>query len=82
MNGDVTLSAIELFVALVAAAAVVALLARRVALPYTVSLVVFGLGAAVIGADAIDFEITPELVLAVLLPGLIFDAAYRIDFRS
>ncbi|CAN5536148.1 hypothetical protein BH20CHL6_BH20CHL6_17550 [soil metagenome] len=82
VNGDVTLSAIELFVALVAAAAVVALLARRVALPYTVSLVVFGLGAAVIGADAIDFEITPELVLAVLLPGLIFDAAYRIDFKE
>ena len=76
-----TLSVIELFIALVAGAVVVALLARRIAVPYTVALVVFGLAAAVF-APALEFEITPELVLAVLLPGLIFEASYQIEIRE
>ena len=79
MTGEVTLNAVELFVALVAVAAVVGLLARRIAFPYTVALVVFGL-AAVLFAPELDFEITEELVLAVLLPGLIFEASYQLDF--
>jgi len=41
--------------------------------------VVFGL-AAVLFAPEFDFEITEELVLAVLLPGLIFEASYQLDF--
>ncbi len=79
MTGEVTLNAVELFVALVAVAAVVGLFARRIAVPYTVALVVFGL-AAVLFAPELDFEITEELVLAVLLPGLIFEASYQLDF--
>lgn len=78
MTGDETLNAIELFVALVAVAAVVGLFARRIAVPYTVALVVFGLAAAIF-APQIDFEITEELVLAVLIPGLVFEAAYQLD---
>ncbi len=77
--GEVTLNAVELFVALVAVAAVVGLFARRIAVPYTVALVVFGLAAAIF-APQLDFEITEELVLAVLLPGLIFEASYQLDF--
>ena len=76
-----TLSVVELFIALVAGAAVIALLVRRIAVPYTVALVVFGLAAAVF-APALEFEITPELVLAVLLPGLIFEASYQIEIRE
>jgi len=79
MTGEVTLNAVELFVALIAVAAVVGLFARRIAVPYTVALVVFGL-AAVLFAPELDFEITEELVLAVLLPGLIFEASYQLDF--
>ena len=78
MSGEETLNAIELFVALVAVAAVVGLFARRIAVPYTVALVVFGLAAAIF-APQIDFEITEELVLAVLIPGLVFEAAYQLD---
>ncbi len=78
MTGENTLNAVELFVALVAISAVVGLVARRVAVPYTVALVVFGLAAAIL-APPLDFEITEELVLAVLLPGLIFEAAYQLD---
>jgi len=79
MTGEVTLNAVELFVALVAVAAVVGLFARRIAVPYTVALVVFGL-AAVLFAPELDFEITEELVLAVLLPCLIFESIYQLDF--
>lgn len=81
MAGEETLNAIELFVALVAVAAVVGLLARRIAVPYTVALVVFGLAAAIF-APPLEFEITEELVLAVLLPGLVFEAAYQLDIRE
>ncbi len=79
VTGEVTLNAVELFVALVAVAAVVGLFARRIAVPYTVALVVFGLAAALV-APPLEFEITEELVLAVLLPGLIFEASYQLDF--
>jgi CPA1 family monovalent cation:H+ antiporter len=78
MEREVTFTAVEVFVGLLAAAALVALLARRVAVPYTVALVVFGLAAAIF-APGIDFAITPELVLVVLLPGLVFEAAYNLD---
>jgi CPA1 family monovalent cation:H+ antiporter len=74
-------TAATLFVALVAAAAVVALLARRIAFPYTIALVVLGLVVALAGPP-IDLQLTPGLVLLVLLPGLVFEAAYRIDLRD
>lgn len=81
MQGEATLNAVELFVALVAIAALIALVARRIAVPYTVALVVFGLGGAIV-APRVGFGITEELVLAVLLPGLIFEAAYQTDLGS
>ena len=78
MAGELTISIVEVFVALVTAAAAIALVARRVAVPYTVALVVFGLAAAIF-APNVDVAVTPELVLAVLLPGLIFEASYHLD---
>lgn len=78
MTDDATIAAVELFVALVAAAAIVALVARRFALPYTVALVVLGLGIAALGPNR-DISISPQLVLIVLVPGLVFEAAYRLD---
>ncbi len=78
MEGQTTITAVEIFVGLVAAAGLIGLLARRVAVPYTVALVVFGLAAAIF-APQLEFAITEELVLVVLLPGLIFEAAYNLD---
>ena len=80
MDGPGTLNAIELMVGLLGLAALVAIVARPLRLPYTVALVVAGLVvgavATVLGVPAID--VTPELVLIVLLPGLVFEAAYRL----
>jgi CPA1 family monovalent cation:H+ antiporter len=69
---------IELFIALLAVATGVALVARRTAIPNSVALVVAGLALAV-AVPGVDIQITPEIILAVLLPGLVFEAAYKID---
>ncbi len=69
---------IELFVLLVLVATIVAILARRAALPYSVGLVLAGLGLAFLFPGQ-PVDITPGLILAVLLPGLVFEAAYKID---
>jgi CPA1 family monovalent cation:H+ antiporter len=78
MTDQTTLLVIRLFVVFLAAAAGVALIARRAAIPYSVAFVGFGL---VVGALAGvgRIEVTPGLVLIVLLPGLIFEASYQIE---
>jgi CPA1 family monovalent cation:H+ antiporter len=79
VTGEETLAVVELFVVFIAAAAVVGILVRRLLpIPYTVALVVFGLAAALV-APRFELAVTPELVLLVLLPGLVFEAAYQID---
>jgi CPA1 family monovalent cation:H+ antiporter len=81
MTNDVALDAVRLFVALLGGAVAVALLARRFAVPYSVGLVLVGL-ALTRATGGLDLEITPGLVLAVLLPGLIFEAALRTEFED
>ena len=77
-GGESALNAIRIIVALLAVAAVTAVVASRLRVSYTVTLVVLGLVAgALLPAGAI--EVTPELVLLVLLPGLVFEAALRFE---
>jgi CPA1 family monovalent cation:H+ antiporter len=66
-------------VGLVAAAGIVGLLLHRFAIPipYTVALVVLGMVAGAL--LPISLQVSPEIVLLVLLPGLVFEAALRID---
>src|SRR5579862_427077 len=77
MTSAATLDAIRLFVALVAVAAIVAIVVRRLAIPYTVTLVLVGLLAA--DLSPAQLQVTPELVLLVLLPGLVFEASLGLD---
>ena len=80
MDGPGTRSAIELLVGLLALAGLVAIIARPLRLPYTVALVIAGLvvgGLAAAGGFA-ALQVTPEVVLIMLLPGLVFEAAYRL----
>ncbi|HZL33302.1 MAG TPA: cation:proton antiporter, partial [Verrucomicrobiae bacterium] len=81
MTDDVALTGIRVFIALLAAAVVVALATRRLRVPYTVGLVVLGLAVGIVRPGAV-VAITPSLVLAVLLPGLVFEAAFRIDIAE
>ena len=72
------LAPLWLLIALVAAAVAVAMVARRFALPYSVGLVLFGLGLSIVGPN-VSFPISPGLLLAIVLPGLVFEAAFRTD---
>jgi CPA1 family monovalent cation:H+ antiporter len=69
------------FVVLFSIATAVAIAARHFRLPYTVALVVAGLVVNSSGA----FEpphLTQELLFAVILPGLLFEAAFQLDVRQ
>ncbi|MEP6694140.1 MAG: sodium:proton antiporter [Chloroflexota bacterium] len=76
MHSEVAVEAVRAFVALVAAAGLFVLLARRLRLPDELVLLIVGLAAALVLPTRI--EVTPELVLVVLLPGLVFEAAYQL----
>jgi CPA1 family monovalent cation:H+ antiporter len=66
---------------LILVATLVAIVARRLRLPYTVSLVLVGLFLAAQRAWAVEVEVTPELILAIFVPPLVFEAAFHLDFR-
>ncbi|MEJ2174572.1 MAG: cation:proton antiporter [bacterium] len=73
---------------MLAIAVIAAGLARRLPVPYTVVLVVLGmaLGALARNVDALApllaFRLTPELVLYVFLPVLIFESAFNLNARQ
>jgi CPA1 family monovalent cation:H+ antiporter len=80
-GGPATLEAIRVVVALLSIGALTALVTRRLRIPYTVSLVVLGIAAgAVLPTGTI--RVTPELVLLVLVPGLVFEAALRLELAD
>ncbi|HEY7624227.1 MAG TPA: sodium:proton antiporter [Candidatus Limnocylindria bacterium] len=70
---------VRLAVALIAAATIVAAAARRVWLPDSVLLVLVGLGGGALLPE-LHLAISPALVLSVYIPGLVFAAAYSIDW--
>lgn len=82
MDGPAILDAIRTFVALLGIAAIVAIVVRPLRLPYSVALVIVGLAAGFVETVAIagpEPVVPPEVVLVVLLPGLVFEAGYRLD---
>jgi CPA1 family monovalent cation:H+ antiporter len=68
------------FVVLLAILSLVGLVTRRVGVPYSVALVLVGLLVSA-AAPEVHVQITPDLVLAALLPGLVFEAAFRLNPR-
>jgi CPA1 family monovalent cation:H+ antiporter len=79
MPGSETPLPLLLLAALLVAMPLIAFVAGRLRLPYTVVMVLAGLAVSVIsnGRDAI--EVAPDLAVTLLLPGLVFEAAYRLD---
>ena len=70
-----------IFILLLVLATSVAIATRKLRVPYTVALVLSGL---VIGAlDVVQApELTRELLFFVFLPGLLFEAAYHIEYEE
>jgi CPA1 family monovalent cation:H+ antiporter len=80
-----TLGPLWLLVALLAASVAVALLTRRWPLPSSVVLVIVGLAIALIGPAVsvpTALPVSPDLLLAIVLPGLVFEAAFRTDLED
>lgn len=83
-------SGIEFLVWLLIAAAIIAILAKRLRIPYTVALVVGGL---LLGAVRIPLLsplqsgnrpdwLTPDVILILFLPALVFEGSVKLDLRE
>jgi CPA1 family monovalent cation:H+ antiporter len=72
---------IEYIEELLLIAAVVAMLARKFRLPYTVGLTLAGIGVA-LAHFSLHVELTRELIFKALLPPLIFEAALQIQWKQ
>ena len=70
MHDPAVRGAIEVVVALLGALTLIAFVVRKIQLPLSVALVSFGLLVAAI--SPVDLNISPDVVLFALLPGLVF----------
>ncbi|NNJ11982.1 Na+/H+ antiporter [Chloroflexales bacterium ZM16-3] len=67
-----------LVIELLLVVSLVAIGVRRLRLPYTVALVIVGL--LITFNQEMKLELTPELILALFVPPLVFEAAFHIEF--
>lgn len=68
-------------VILLAIAAGVAVVAARLKFPYTVALVIAGFGAAALG-EVVRVDVSPDLILALLVPPLLFEATLHLPWAK
>jgi monovalent cation:H+ antiporter, CPA1 family len=66
-------------IALLLVAAVVSLVTQRLRIPYTVGLVLVGFTLTIVG-NISKISIIPEIILALLVPPLVFEAAFHLNF--
>ena len=68
-------------IALLGVAMIVAILARRLRLPYTVGLVLTGLGLALARVD-VGVTLTHDVIFDLILPPLLFEAALNLPWSE
>ena len=78
MTGSEAPTALVAFVALLVAMPLVAYASRRLRLPYTVALVLVGIVVSALPLRG-QLQVSPSVVVGLLVPGLVFEAAYRLD---
>ncbi len=66
-----------LIIELLLVASLVAIIVKRRHIPYTVALVVVGL--LITAQSSVTFALTPELILALFVPPLVFEAAFHLN---
>ena len=88
MHVSSTFNTVVIVVELLFIASLVALLAKRFKFPYTIGLVILGLFLGLVAhkipvlAPLSTLKLTPDIVLFVFLPVLLFEAAFAIDARA
>jgi CPA1 family monovalent cation:H+ antiporter len=70
----------KIIIGLLLVISLVAMAVRQLRIPYSVALVIIGLLIA--SQSSINFELTPELILALFVPPLVFEAAFHISFNA
>ncbi len=71
---------VEIAISLLTIAVLVGILTRRLRMPYTLGLVIIGLALALFTRE--DIPVTGELILAVLVPPLVFEAAFHLRWED
>ncbi len=74
------LQAETMVILLLLAASLVAIAVRRRQVPYTVALVVVGLTVAL--WQPVQLSLVPEMILALFVPPLVFEAAFHLDLQE
>jgi len=82
-------SAVEFLIWLLIAASIIAVIARRIGIPYTVALVLGGLLLSAVHLPALaplhqghrPGWLTPDVILTLFLPALLFEGSLKIEFR-
>ncbi|HLF25020.1 MAG TPA: Na+/H+ antiporter [Anaerolineae bacterium] len=69
-----------LIIELLLIVSLVAIAVRRLRVPYTVALVIVGL--LITFQQPLEITLTPQLILALFLPPLVFEAAFHIEFEQ
>jgi CPA1 family monovalent cation:H+ antiporter len=69
------------FIILFCVATAVAIAVRRLRIPYTVALVIAGLALGTVRPVALP-HLTKELLFSVFLPGLLFEAAFHLEYAD
>ena len=82
-------SAVEFLIWLLIAASAIAVVASRLRIPYTVALVLGGLALGSVHLPIIDTLVqnqpdwlTPNIVLVIFLPALLFEGSLKLQFRQ
>jgi Na+:H+ antiporter len=78
MVGTETPTPLLIVVAVLIAMPLIAFVSRRLRLQYTVAMVVVGLVVSAFTGRG-NLEVSPAIAVTILLPGLVFEAAYRLD---
>jgi CPA1 family monovalent cation:H+ antiporter len=83
---DMTLRIEVEIISLILIALLVYIVARRIRIPYTIALVITGIGISFAGTTYLNeifpIGLTTDLILLVFLPGLIFEAAYHLNLNN
>ena len=75
-------SPVAVFVVLLMAAAAVAVLGKLLPIPYVPALALIGALAGVVLHGPAPLHLTRSFILFVLLPGLLFEAGFNLDWRE
>lgn len=71
----------EIIIGMLFIAAIVGLVTQRFGIPYTIGLVLVGLGLAFL-PQIQPLNISPELILALLVPPLVYEAAFLLNYHD